>query len=345
LLATVYHEQGRLRLAEACYQRVAQEAREIGDREDLVPALLGLAHLAYEWNDLEAAERSAQEARDLSEQAGYHPLLVRATLLLLRIWSLQGQKLLVEHHLSVLLARFHAHQSLYAGVYLYQLHGWLQEGDLTTVRHALETWKLPAGDEAGVRTAHQLLQWRVALASKEYSRAGGELESWQRTAQAQGQGRLLLQYQLLQARLLLAQGQTPRACQTLEAALVKAHPQGYLRVFLDEGQDIAALLQLMQTRQKDQSLHAYVRTLLRASEIAQVSLPRTYGLPALSRQEQRVLRLILAERSYPEIARELVVSLNTIKTQVTSIYRKLNVHSRREARAIARDLRLLSPDG
>ncbi|HVU65872.1 MAG TPA: tetratricopeptide repeat protein, partial [Ktedonobacteraceae bacterium] len=110
LLATVYHEQGRLRLAEACYQRVAQEAREIGDREDLVPALLGLAHLAYEWNDLEAAERSAQEARDVSEQASYHPLLVRATLLLLRIWSLQGQKLLVEHHLSALLARFHAHQ-------------------------------------------------------------------------------------------------------------------------------------------------------------------------------------------------------------------------------------------
>ncbi|MBO0795127.1 MAG: hypothetical protein J2P36_29870 [Ktedonobacteraceae bacterium] len=66
------------------------------------------------------------------------------------------------------------------------------------------------------------------------------------------------------------------------------------------------------------------------------------SLEPLSRQEQRVLRLLVAELSYAEIARELVVSINTVKTQVNSIYRKLNVHSRREARAIAQDLHLLS---
>jgi LuxR family maltose regulon positive regulatory protein len=61
----------------------------------------------------------------------------------------------------------------------------------------------------------------------------------------------------------------------------------------------------------------------------------------LSAQEQRVLRLLAAGLSNPEIARELVVSTNTIKTQVQSIFRKLNVSNREEAAEIARELKLL----
>jgi LuxR family maltose regulon positive regulatory protein len=61
----------------------------------------------------------------------------------------------------------------------------------------------------------------------------------------------------------------------------------------------------------------------------------------LSLQEQRVLRLLVAGCSNPGIARELVVSVNTVKTQVQSIYRKLGVTNRVEASAAARDLHLL----
>jgi LuxR family maltose regulon positive regulatory protein len=57
-----------------------------------------------------------------------------------------------------------------------------------------------------------------------------------------------------------------------------------------------------------------------------------------------VLHLLVAELSYPEIARELVVSINTVKTHVNSIYRKLNVHSRREARAVVQQLHLFSSE-
>ena len=63
-------------------------------------------------------------------------------------------------------------------------------------------------------------------------------------------------------------------------------------------------------------------------------------LEPLSSQEQRVLRLLVAGMSNPEIARELVVSTNTIKTQIQSIYRKLNVSNRDEARQAARELNL-----
>jgi DNA-binding NarL/FixJ family response regulator len=60
----------------------------------------------------------------------------------------------------------------------------------------------------------------------------------------------------------------------------------------------------------------------------------------LSPQERRVFRLLITGRTYAEIAQELIVSLNTVKTQVSSIYRKLGVSRRAEANAVARHLQL-----
>ncbi|SRR6266487_3511978 len=61
----------------------------------------------------------------------------------------------------------------------------------------------------------------------------------------------------------------------------------------------------------------------------------------LSHHEQRVLRLLVAGLSNPEIANELVISINTVKTHVKNIYSKLNVNGRKEARDVARHLKLL----
>jgi LuxR family maltose regulon positive regulatory protein len=75
------------------------------------------------------------------------------------------------------------------------------------------------------------------------------------------------------------------------------------------------------------------------------SLPATHTITPLieplSQRERTVLRLLVAGLSNPEIAQELVVSLNTVKTQVKSIYSKLNANNRKEARAIAQHLSLL----
>src|SRR6266700_2478623 len=203
LMATVYCEQGVLQNAAACYRRVVQEAREVGDREDLIPALLGLAQTSYKWNDMETAEQVAQEAWDASEQWQNQELLLHSTSMLVQIWSLRGPKALVQQRLTALQARFSARPEL-----------------LTSLQPILQTFGL-------------------------------DREAPQRV-------------------------------------MVKLEP--------------------------------------------------------LSPQEQRVLHLLVAELSYPEIARELVVSINTVKTQVNSIYRKLNVHSRREARAVVQHLHLFSTE-
>jgi ATP/maltotriose-dependent transcriptional regulator MalT len=203
LLATVYCEQGILSHAAACYRRVIQEAREVADREDLIPALLGLAQISYKWNDMEAAERVAQEAWEASEQWRNQELLLRSMSTLVQIWSMCRPKAFVQQRLTALQARFSAQPELFP-----------------------------------------------------------------------------------------------------------------------------LLEPLLQTFGLDQEAPQRVMA----------------KLEPLSRQEQRVLSLLVAELSYPEIARELVVSINTVKTQVNSIYRKLNVHSRREARAVVQHLQLFSTE-
>ncbi|MDQ2714762.1 MAG: LuxR C-terminal-related transcriptional regulator [Chloroflexota bacterium] len=344
LLATVYFEQGALHLAAACYRRVVHEAREVGDREDLIPALIGLAQLSYEWNDLETAERAAQEAWDMSEQMGNQRLLVRSTFVLIQICFLQGQKKLIQQRLTSLLAQCSAYPNITAEIQLAQMHYWLADGDVTTVQQRLNTLIIPEGSAyPHLRERKKLFQLRVFLAQKKYRQAHEELAQLQEATQKGQHERMLLEVHLLLARLLLAEKQEQAACQTLDNVLLFAHTEGYLRAFLDEGREIAALLRMKRAQSEDVSLLRYRQTILQAFGPDQEAPRRVLvGLEPLSRQEQRVLRLIVAELSYPEIARELSVSVNTVKTQVSSIYRKLNVHSRREARVVVQDLRLFS---
>jgi LuxR family transcriptional regulator, maltose regulon positive regulatory protein len=110
---------------------------------------------------------------------------------------------------------------------------------------------------------------------------------------------------------------------------------------------MAAALQTVLLEMRAEPLASYARTLLyafavqpSAQTVSATSAP-AFPFEPLSAQEQRVLRLLAAGQSNPEIARELVVSINTVKTQTQSIYRKLNVNSRKEAREVARQLNLL----
>jgi LuxR family maltose regulon positive regulatory protein len=137
-----------------------------------------------------------------------------------------------------------------------------------------------------------------------------------------------------------AQGDPERAFATLEQALELAEPEGYVRVFVDEGAPMARLLHRMLTRS---SASAYVRRLLEALGESVKIEPRTASklIDDLSQRELEVLRLIVEGATNQEIARELVLTVNTVKRHISNIFGKLHVSNRAQAIARARELNLL----
>ena len=134
----------------------------------------------------------------------------------------------------------------------------------------------------------------------------------------------------LEVLALQAHGDTTAALGTLERALTEAEPEGYVRLFIDEGQPMATLLK--EAARRDVVPAYYIDELLAAGAGPAVRVPKKQGLiEPLSERELDVLRLLGSDLSGPDIARELLVSINTMRTHTKSIYTKLGVNNRRAA--------------
>jgi LuxR family maltose regulon positive regulatory protein len=154
--------------------------------------------------------------------------------------------------------------------------------------------------------------------------------------------RSLLEVLLLRALALQQQGDQVGALTLLERALALAQPEGYIRLFLDEGTPMIILLCQAYAQQ---IMPEYVATLLeaageRAAMALHPSSPRSSPLlEALTVREREVLRLLMDGASNREIASRLVLSVNTVKKHVLHICRKLGARSRAQAIAQTRSLR------
>jgi LuxR family transcriptional regulator, maltose regulon positive regulatory protein len=166
-------------------------------------------------------------------------------------------------------------------------------------------------DARRIRDANALLA-RLLAAAEESGRAGRVLEIL-----------------ILRALALHHGDQREDALDALRDAVDRAEPEGYLRAFADEGEPMARLLAALAKRD---GWNAYLRTLHTAASGQQPHRSTSQGLiDPLSDRELDVLRLLGSELGGPEISRELVVSLNTLRTHTKNIYAKLGVTSRREA--------------
>ena len=171
------------------------------------------------------------------------------------------------------------------------------------------------------------------------------MKLWHEDALENGRVRSQVEALCLESLAYHADSNVGKAAQSLSEALTIGQAKGFLRLFLDEGTRMATLLQATLSTLPNRTLSLFASTLLHSfSPEATSPLTATSSavqIEPLSPQELRVLRLLVAGLSNADIAQQLVVSTNTIKTHVKSIYRKLNVNSREEAREVARELKLL----
>lgn len=150
------------------------------------------------------------------------------------------------------------------------------------------------------------------------------------------------QYWLITSRIHQAlSAPTPEEALTfLAEALNLAQPEGYIRVFVDEGRLLVPLLRKALSQGIIPEYTGKLLTIIEVEKRREGTLsPRTSGL--LSERELEVLRLLAAGASNRQIAQKLIVSLSTAKTHVHNILEKLNAENRAQAVARGRELKLL----
>ncbi len=358
-LGDICLDRGELHLAARSFRQALASSEEqrglsqlqltlqTGERETYYErmARYGMAQIAYEWNDLNAAERELGEA--LAGPSEWRHVLTGGVLLQVRLLLARGAAEQAREVLADLAVQASRPEVL-REIQLCQAYLALSVGDLVTAQR----WAASAAPESAPlaltrREEEALLLARVRLAEGQVQEALSVLAHWRQEARTSERQHSALHILVLEALAYQASGAVPQARETLLQVLTLARPEGYQRLFLDEGQAIASLLQTLVPDLREEALAAYVRTLLRASRSAPAkpeALPEGLAsvLPApLTPQERRVLQLLAEGASNQEIANQLVVSLATAKKHVANILSKLGAENRTQAIARARALSLL----
>jgi LuxR family maltose regulon positive regulatory protein len=353
-LAHLRMAQGRLREAEETLREALGFAAERG--AELLPAVgrvrIAMGELLLERDDLEASERELTLGTELVERAGELEILARGQVALSRAKWAQGDAegaLKLAHEAQRLARESGAPQAITdAALWKARLH--LMRNELLAAASELE--RGPGVEEVprSTQDAKSISLARLLIAREDHDEALQMLNHLRETAEAADQRGSVVEIRTLQALVLRAKDEKNRAIDVMGRALDLAEPEGYVRIFVDEVSPMAELLSEVLEAQQSGRLDSlrrvpahYLRKLLAALERddPSASQPATELPEVLSERELEVLQLIASGKSNRRIASELFVSVGTVKTHINNLYRKLDAHSRTQAVARARELKLL----
>ena len=369
-LSDLYEEQGRLRELGRLYEDVF---RALARHPDPSPQLLVQVHvhygvLLYEWNRLDEAECSAQQLLEASSRLDLpFPTPILAVLGLwrqARIALAQGNGERARHLLERIefdVAQTPISQTRQGLLSLVPARLALARGQLGPALRWASTcgWRYDDPLMAPLkrnRYLGYLMLARVLIAhgrghpnASSLAQALILLERLRDIAAQMGAYGRLIETRMLTALALYAQGKTRQALSTLGPLLAQAEPEGYLRLFADEGEVMAHLLALIAPfttaspdyLQRIQAAISPMRHVRPAASEPPVSLPTPFE--SLSEREREVLQLVAEGLSNQQIAQHLVLSLHTVKLHIKHLLAKLDATNRTQAVARARALHILSP--
>ena len=360
VLADIQIAQGRLHEAMTTYERALLWATEPGAPvlRGAADMYVGMSTLHYEHNDLKTATQHLLTSQALGEHAG----LSSKPVSLVRgdgaryerpkaIWMVRST--CSTRPSAFMTANFSPNVRPIA---TRKVRVWVAQGRLGEAQGWVREQGLSVENELSyLHEFDHITLARVLLACYQSDHADGSisevmglLERLLKAAEERGGKGSVIEILVLQALAYHAQGDLPAALKPLQLALTLAEPEGYVRMFVDEGPPMAQLLLEAASRG---IMPDYTGKLLAAFEAEQPSSAGESPLPTplavqpliepLSQRELEVLRMFKTELSGPEIARELVIALSTVRTHTKSIYNKLNVNNRRAAVKRAAELNLI----
>lgn len=350
-MADIQLAQGLLRDAQRTLEHALHHTLKHPNLRGAADMHVGLSEVLIERNDLDAATRHLEASTELGPAAGlpqhaYRSCVTEARLRRAR-GDLDGALALIGQAVPLYTTDF---SPPVRPVEALRTRVHLARGDLDAANDWARSRGLGADDDLTYVTEFEHITYaRVLLARHATGHGATALEQARSLldrllAAAEAGARIgsTIEILVLLAAAHHAAHDTAAAVSTLDDALRRAAPEGHIRLFLHAGPDVTDLLRSVASR-PDASPHA--RKVLDAADLVQraespPSRPSATLTEGLSERELDVLRLLRTDLSGPDIARELHVSLNTLRTHTKHIYTKLGVTNRREAVTRAADLGL-----
>jgi LuxR family maltose regulon positive regulatory protein len=356
VLADMWLAAGHPSTARRLYQRALPLAEAHGAPVARAHADLhvGLSELDCEVGDLEGAKRHLEQAAALGEGAAMGESRYRWFVAMSQVVEAEGDP---QEAIALLDEAGKLHRPGFfpelRPIAAMKARVWIHQGDLSKAAGWARDRGVSATDEVSYLSEfdHLTLVRLLLAGDREHPDPGALervvdlLDRLRVAAESSGRGGSLVEIRVLQALAYDAQGHRPQALRSLGQAWAKApEPECYVRLFLNEGGPMLELLRAAANQGSDGDL---ARRLLglSASHGRETIGARQRQAPlsaeSLSDRELQVLRLLDSELSGPQIARELFVSQNTLRTHTKHIFTKLDVTSRRAAVRRARERGLL----
>jgi LuxR family maltose regulon positive regulatory protein len=344
-MADIRLVQGRLGAAMRTYEQALQRASEQDGPvlRGTADMYVGMSEVYRERDDLPAATQQLLRSQELGEHIGLPQNRYRWRVAMARIRQAEG-------NLDGALDLLDEAERLYFGdlfpnvrpVPAWKARVWIAQGRLGEALGWAREQGLSVDDELSyLREFEHITLARVLLARSQGEPVREAIRLLERLLPVAEQGERtghVIEIMVLRALAYQTLRDIPAALAGLERAVTLAEPEGYVRVFADEGPPMASLLR---AAAKQGTAGNYVRRLLAAvSETGPHSPVRQALIDPLSERELEVLRLLGTELDGPAIARELMVSLSTVRTHTKHIYAKLAVTNRRAAVRRAAELDL-----
>jgi len=299
-----------------------------------------LSDILYEWNDLEAAAFHLEKALELNRLLGNTEVEEIVCFILMRTRLAQGDEAGALEAMEKIDQLVTADNSPVARARQagYHLQLALAQNDLAQA--------VPWGNRVSeygnaVPFYSRPLLMPLLIAQGQKTAVPEQIRAFYESVQAEYLSSEW-QYWLITARIYQAlSAPTPEEALTfLAEALKLAQPEGYIRIFIDEGGLLAPLLRKALSQGITPEYTGKLLTIIEAEKRRKGTLPpQTSGI--LSEREIEVLHLLAAGSSNRQIAQKLIVSLSTAKTHVHNILEKLNAKNRTQAIALGRELKLL----
>jgi LuxR family maltose regulon positive regulatory protein len=342
-LADIQLAQGRPREAQRTYESALKHASEHNVLRGTADMHVGLSELLTERNELDESERHLQITAELGDHAGlpqnaYRRRVAAALLAFARGNSAAAIDLL-DDALPLVDTDFSPAARPVAAI---KARVQLASGDIA----GAERWARSVGPGIEAEPTYVREYEHITLARTMLARRSSEHSSLDATivllrrllaaAEAGSRGGAVIEVLVLLAAAHQAAGERSQATAALERALTFAAPEGYVRIFLDVTPSLAPLIDSVTLQGVAGEHLVHIR-----GSVSDTHSESNAGLAAaLSARELEVVRLLRSDLSGPDLARELHVSLNTLRTHTKNIFTKLGVTNRREAVRRAAELGL-----